>query len=94
MYDYNKSNMSKFEISFQKYLDENNNFNELEANEKHFESFIEDINKMLHECFLMEEGVLNSKHNQIKNPWITSGIIASISHKDYLYKLCRKSVKI
>ena len=37
---------------------------------------------------------LNSRRNRINNPWITNGIIASISHRDYLYKKWRKSIKV
>ena len=41
----------------------------------------------------MDDSLLQSKRNRINNPWITSGIIASIAKKDYLYDLWRKSVK-
>ena len=92
-YDYNESNMSKFEEIFKTYFHESNYFHESEFNEKNFESFIKDINDKIDECFLMDESIYNSKRNRINNPWITSGIIASINHRDYLYKLWRKSVK-
>ena len=41
----------------------------------------------------MDDSLLQSKRNRINNPWITSGIIASIAKKYYLYDLWRKSVK-
>ena len=34
---------------------------------------------------------LKSKRNRLVNPWITSGIIASINKKNYLYKKWKKS---
>ena len=46
------------------------------------------------DCFIMDESLLQSKRNRIKkNPWITSGIIASIAKKYNLYDLWRKSVR-
>ena len=38
--------------------------------------------------------MLNSRRNRINNSWITNGIIASISHRDYLYKKWRKLIKV
>ena len=33
-----------------------------------------------------------SKRNKVRNPWITSGIINSIAHRDCLYKRWKKSI--
>ena len=41
----------------------------------------------------MDDNLLLSKRNRINNPWITSGIIASIAKKDYLYNQWRQSIK-
>ena len=41
----------------------------------------------------MDESLLQSKRNRTNNPWVTSGLIASIAKKYYLYDICRKSVK-
>ena len=51
------------------------------------------INKLVDDCFTMDKNVLVSKRNRIINPWITSGIIASIAKKDYLYQIWRQSIK-
>ena len=49
------------------------------------------MNMLVDECFLLDENMQRSKRNRINNPWITSGIIASISRKDFLH---HKWVKI
>ena len=93
-YDYNESNMSRFENLFSAYVTEKDNFNKIEANEENFESLVGKMNKLVDECFLMDVNMLNSRRNRINNPWITTGIIASISKRDNLYKLWRKSIKL
>ena len=92
-YDYSESNMSKFERLFQAYIIDNDHFNSHEINEITFENFMHNTNKLVDDCFLMDSSLLNSKRNRINNPWITNGIIASISRKDYLYKLWKNQLK-
>ena len=41
--------------------------------------------------FLTDARTKSSKRNRLVNPWITSGIIASINKKDYLYKKWKKT---
>ena len=94
IYDYSESNMLKFEQLFQAYITDNDHFDSLEIDEATFENFMHNTNKLADDCFRMDSKLLNSKRNRINNPWITNGIIASISRKDYLYKLWKKSVKI
>ena len=95
-YDYNasNSNMYKFENLFSTYLNESHNYDNIETNENNFEELLGKINELVDKCFLMDISMLNSKRNRINNPWITNGIIASISHRDYLYKKWRKSIKV
>ena len=93
-YDYNASNMYKFENLFSTYLNESHNYDNIETNENNFEELLGKINELVDKCFLMDISMLNSRRNRINNPWITNGIIASISHRDYLYKKWRKSIKV
>ena len=83
-YDYNASNMYKFENLFSTYLNESHNFDNIETNENNFEELLGKLNELVDKCFLMDISMLNSRCNRINNPWITNGIIASISHRDYL----------
>ena len=91
-YDYNETNMIKFENAFSAYLHNKNYFNEVDLNEVNFKDLVTNINSLVGDCFIMDDSLLQSKRNRINNPWITSGIIASIAKKDYLYDLWRKSV--
>ena len=85
--------MIKFENAFSTYLQNKNYFNEVDLNEVNFKDLVTNINSLVGDCFIMDDSLLQSKSNRISNPWITSGIIASIAKKDYLYDLWRKSVK-
>ena len=42
---------------------------------------------------MLDENMQLSKRNRINNPWITSGIIASISRKDFLHDNWLKTTK-
>ena len=85
--------MIKFENAFSAYLHNKNYFNEVDLNEVNFKDLVTNINSLVGDCFIMDDSLLQSKRNRINNPWITSGIIAYIAKKDYLYDLWRKSVK-
>ena len=92
-YDYNESNMIKYENLLEIYLSTNNFVGEMLPNEGGFNDLICKIHELVDECFLMDESLLKSKRNRINNPWITNGIITSISKNDHLYQNWRKSVK-
>ena len=83
-YDYNESNMIKFENSFSNFLTSNNYFQRFLPNKDKFEKLINKMQELIEECFLMDESMLKSKRNRIENPWITSAIIAPIKNNDYL----------
>ena len=51
------------------------------------------MNMLVDECFLLDENMQHSKRNRINNLWITSGIIASISRKDFLHDNWVKTTK-
>ena len=92
-YDFNETNMIQFENEFIKYLNSKENFVGAIFDEINFDELMTSTNKLVDECFLMNESLLLSKRNRINNPWITPGIIASIAKKDTLYKLWRQSIK-
>ena len=48
---------------------------------------------LVDECFLLDENMQCSNRNRINNPWITSGIIASISRKYFLHDNWVKTTK-
>ena len=85
--------MINFENAFSTYLYNKNYLSEVDLNEANFIDLVTNINSLVGECFIMYESMLQSKRNRINNPWITSGIIASIAKKYHLYNLWRKSVK-
>ena len=85
--------MIKFENAFSAYLHNKNYFNEVDLNEVNFKDLVTNINSLVGDCFIMDNSLLQSKRNRINNPRITSGTIASIAKKDYLYDPWRKSVK-
>ena len=59
MYDYSESNMSKFERLFQAYITENNHFDSHEINEITFENFMNNTNKLVDDCFVMDTKLLH-----------------------------------
>ena len=80
-FDYSASNVDAFSKSLQKDLDKNTIDD--------FSSFVEIFNKNLDEtCKLSIPKT--SKRTIQNNPWITSGIIASVKHCDSLYDDWRK----
>ena len=92
-HDFNETNMIKFQSEFMNYLYSKEHFNEAIIDETNFDELMNSINKLVDDCFTMDKNVLVSKRNRIINPWITSGIIASIAKKDYLYQIWRQSIK-
>ena len=50
-----------------------------------YESFISIFNKSLNDTYMLKSVKL-SMRNIVRNPWITSGIINSITHRDNLYE--------
>ena len=92
-YDYNESNIIKFQNKLSDYVNCNEVNDDTSVIETKFEIFVSKINELVDECFLMDEKMQLSKRNRIKNPWITSGIILSIKKKDLLYKNWIKSTK-
>ena len=61
-------------------------------NENSFENFATCLSETVDDCFLTDVSQMKSKRNRLVNPWITSGIIASISKKNFLYKKWKKTV--
>lgn len=93
-YDFSESNMLNFENDFFNYLASNDFLvDDFSASEEKFENLISNMSELIDECFLMDESAQSSKRNRIVNPWISSGIIASINKKDFLYGKWRKSIK-
>ena len=92
-YDYNESNMVQFENSFTNVVQSNNYYENSTINEQSFETLVNKMNMLVDKCFLLDENMQRSKRNRINNPWITSGIIASISRKDFLHDNWVKTTK-
>ena len=87
-YDYCETNVNSF-------LDDVRNEVELRNfayNEKSFEDFVQVINEKIITNFRIESGNGTcSKRNRLMNPWITSGIIASVCTKYYHYRAWKSS---
>ena len=92
-YDYNETNMIEYENLLTNFLTTNRFFDEIIPSEDGFESLVIKMHDLIDHCFLMDEAMLKSRRNRLNNPWISNGIITSISRNDYLYNLWRKSVK-
>jgi hypothetical protein len=86
-YDFCESNMNSFTDSISCKL--NKGFS---ADEPGFDKFVSTLVDTIDECFLVDQEKMKSRRNRLINPWITSGIIASISKKNYLYKKWKKTV--
>ena len=91
-YDMCQSNMDIFLEKF------SHNFSNLQvfsnatiADETLFENFSDRLSGLVDECFLVPEKLKTSKRSRLCNPWITSGIIASINKKNYLYECWSKT---
>ena len=55
-----------------------------------FEKFNDVIKNTMEDCFSVDPSLTFNRRNRLVNPWITSGIIASIKEKILLYKIGRK----
>ena len=97
-YDYCESNMISFLNSFSNNLNgagllpNTDKFFNLIPNETKFNSFIDSLTNTIDGCFLTDPEQIKSRRNRLVNPWITSGIIASIKKKEFLYRKWKKSV--
>ena len=87
-YDYCETNVNSF-------LDDLRNevqLKDFDYNEQSFENFIQKVNEKIDENFKIENGNGTlSKRNRLMNPWITSGIIASVCTKYYHYRAWKSS---
>ena len=88
-FDYCESNM----INFNEKLPHNLNQLSLLHNEQGFNTFTECLNDTIEHCFTADQKMSNSKRNRLLNPWITNGLINSINHNNFLYKVWKKSTK-
>jgi len=86
-YDYCESNLNKFveELDLK-------SLNKSNYNESDFEQFLKMIKDKIENVFKVdEENFKKSRRNVFTNPWITPGIISSVSRKEFLYKQWKKS---
>ena len=77
--------MVQFENSFTNFVQSNNYCENSTINEQSFETLVNKMNLLVDECFLLDENMQRSKRYRINNSWITSGIISSISRKDFIH---------
>ena len=88
-YDFCESNVSDF---IDKLKSEVCDYHSYYAyNESEFNSFANKMTETIDECFKTEGKFKPSKRNRLLNPWITTGVIAAIDRKNYLYKIWKKS---
>ena len=87
-YDYNYSNITKFCSALKENIANFESKGELDSMNQFLDVFNNTIDST---CKL--ETPKTTKRNSINNPWITSGIIKSISTNDKLYAKYRKAVK-
>ena len=94
-YDFNDSNMINFENTLFNTLASKGLLisNDDPDDETAFETLANSLSETVDSCFLVDEGLKNSKRNRLTNPWITSGIITSIARKDLYYTRWKKSIK-
>ena len=86
-YDYCQTNISKF-------LDDVNNgitVQEFIYDEEGFKIVSSKLDELIDQNFKIDACTVTSKRNRLFNPWITSGIIASVHTKTFLYKNWKKS---
>ena len=86
-YDYCESKMSSF-------LDDiKNDISDCDFSydEGGFNKFCDTLDNMIEHNFRTDTSCLTSKRNRLFNPWITSGIIASVHTKTHLYKKWKKT---
>ena len=82
-YDFCMKNLDKLNALLLSRLDDQKQIS-------NYESFLDIVTKSMNETCMIKTVKL-SKRNKVRNPWITSGIINSISHRDCLYKRWKKS---
>lgn len=59
--------------------------------ESGFNEFAGIITNQIDKCFSVDPAQLKSRRNRLTNPWISSGIIASVNKKHFLYQKWKKS---
>ena len=83
----NEANMSLFKEKLKtadwSYLKENADVNES------YDIFLDKYSSLYNECFPLKE--MNKKINECKRPWITKGLLKSITRKNKLYKASLKN---
>ena len=60
--------------------------------ENSFNEFSTSFAKLIDECFMIPPEIVKSRRNRLTNPWITSGIIASVKNKAVLYDKWKKTI--
>ena len=83
-YDFCMKNLDKLNALLSSRLDDQKQIS-------NYESFLDIFTKSMHETCMLKT-VKFSKRNKVRNPWITSGIINSIAHRDWkksTSKTCR-----
>ena len=89
-FDYCETNVCKFLEEVKETITDN----EICYTNEGFKSFVDSMINKIDETFRVDEEVFKkSRRNFLVNPWITSGIIASVSKKNYYYKQWKKTVK-
>ena len=98
-YDFSETNMMTFMNSFSNNLVNAGFTSNIEGiaskfspNEENFGVFVTSLSDTIENSFLCDPKLANSRRNRMINPWITSGIIGSISKKQFLYKKWKKTV--
>ena len=86
-YGFCENNLYFFDQAMQKLRN-----TEMDYNEDNFRIFAEDIKLRIDENFLVDENcATRSKRSLLFNPWITPGIVVSVSEKHYYYKQWKSS---
>ena len=86
-YDFCQSNMDSFTSSLATKLND-----DFSSDEPGFNQFVSTLVDTIDEYFLVDQEKMKSRRNRLINPWITSGIIASINKKNFLYRKWKKTV--
>ena len=87
-YDYCETNVNSFLEDVRNEIHQRNFI----YNEANFENFVQIVHEKINANFKIESGNGTfSKRNRLMNPWITSGIIASVCTKYYHYRTWKLS---